>query len=128
MLQRFPTLWPGDQVSFSAKISALSSDKAFPQEVRVEVRLDHRQVAADTVTVPREGLAVTVSAGTRWAAVAGTHTVRFSVDPADGTGNDDPDRGNNIGELSFTVSQTIQPTQRVRLLDNCDARKPILDP
>jgi hypothetical protein len=100
---------PGDQVSFSAKISALSSDNAFPQEVRVEVRLDHRQVAADTVTVPGEGLAVTVSAGTRWAAVAGSHTVSFSVDPADGTEYDDPDRGNNIGELSFTVSQTIQP-------------------
>ena len=105
---------PGDQVTFSGEISALSSDKAFPQEVRVEVRLDHIQVAADTVSVPRQGLAVTVSAGTRWIAVAGAHTAVFSVDPADGIGNDDPDRGNNIGELSFTVSQTMTTTQQVQ--------------
>jgi len=52
---------------------------------------------------------VTVTAGTIWTAVVGSHTVAFEVDPADGAVYDDPGRGNNRGELSFVVTQLTQP-------------------
>lgn len=98
---------PGGEVRFQAEISALTSDRGFPQRVGIAVYLDGQLIGGGPILIPQQGVAVTVSTTTPWTAISGSHTVSFLADPR--SLYDDPNTGNNRGEFSFTIGEAAQP-------------------
>jgi len=97
----------GDQVRFSARVFALSSDHPFPQQVGVDIYADGRLIEGAAILVSRGDQGATVSSSVRWVATSGSHTVAFVADPQNAY--NDHNRNNNRSELSFSVSGNPPP-------------------
>ena len=109
-----PTMNPsspkvGDSTSFSAILRSLSTNRPYPQSVRVGALLDGTLLGYGTVlyTGPT-GYPMSVSLTTSWVATEGSHTIFWTIDPSPYS-YDDPNRYNNEASMSFTVSAAPPP-------------------
>jgi hypothetical protein len=110
-----PTMNPvspkvGDPTTFSVLLSTLSTNRPYPQSVRIGAFFDG--VFLGTVTVSYPGPtgfpSMLTTASLPWTAKEGYHTVVFTVDPSPYS-YDDPNRYNNQVSLSFSVSAAPPP-------------------
>ena len=96
----------GDPVIFSMTFLALSSSGSFPQGVMVGFAVDGTVYATGTFSYPGPtSLPATVSSETPWTATLGTHTLTGGV--ATIPAGNDPNTGNNVMSITFTVTQPI---------------------
>lgn len=109
-----PTMNPsspkvGDSTTFSAILRALSTNRPYPQSVRVAALLDGIPLGSGMLTYPGPtGVLMTVTLTTPWAATEGHHTILWVADPSPYS-YQDPYRYNNEASLSFTVSAAPPP-------------------
>jgi hypothetical protein len=110
-----PTMTPtapkvGDSVVFSVLLSALSTNRPYPQNVRIGAYFDG--VFLGTVPVSYTGPtgypALLSTANAPWTATEGPHTVVMIVDPSP-YAYDDPNRYSNQVSMSFSVSAAPPP-------------------
>lgn len=110
-----PTMTPtapkvGDSVVFSVLLSALGTNRPYPQNVRIGAYFDG--VFLGTVTVSYTGPtgypALLTTANAPWVAKEGQHTIVLIADPSPYS-YDDPNRYNNQVSMSFTVSTAPPP-------------------
>ncbi len=87
----------GTDVTFIATIGVTTGDP-LPQEVTVSYSIDGVE-EQDILT--HEGGDFLMVSSPPWMPTLGTHTVRWEIDPDEDY--DDPNRLNNVAELSFTV-------------------------
>lgn len=106
-----PTMNPvsvrvGDSATFSVALRSLSTDRPYPQSVRIEAVLDGTLLGGSTLSYAGPtGTLATVTLTTPWTAREGSHTIVWTVDPAPYQYND-PNRYNNQASMSFSVSAT----------------------
>jgi hypothetical protein len=110
-----PTMNPvspkvGDPTTFSVLLSTLSTNRPYPQSVRIGAIFDG--VFLGTVTVSYPGPtgypALLTTASIPWTAKEGYHTMVLIVDPSPYS-YDDPNRYNNQVSMSFSVSAAPPP-------------------
>ncbi|MEM2943070.1 MAG: hypothetical protein QXT81_06575, partial [Candidatus Bathyarchaeia archaeon] len=92
----------GVGVTFTARIQVATSDP-FPQTVGVSYAIDGVEQLRGPA-IMEEGMTFLAVSSPPWTPTLGVHTVRWEVDPDHAY--DDADRGNNVRELRFTVTQT----------------------
>jgi len=99
----------GDSTTFSVVLRALSTNRAYPQSVRVAAILDGTFLGSGTLSYPGPtGVPMTVTLATPWIATEGHHTMLWAADPSPYS-YDDPYRYNNEASLSFTVAAAPPP-------------------
>lgn len=99
----------GDATTFSVVLRALSTNRPYPQSVRVAAVLDGTFLGSGTLTYPGPtGVPMTVTLATPWIATEGYHTMLWVADPSPYS-YDDPYRYNNEAALSFTVAAAPPP-------------------
>ncbi len=110
-----PTMTPtapkvGDSVAFSVLLSTLSTNRPYPQSVRIGAYFDGAFLGTVTVSYPGPTgyPALLSTASAPWTATEGPHTVILIVDPSP-YAYDDPNRYNNQVTMSFTVSAAPPP-------------------
>jgi hypothetical protein len=91
----------GDPVTFYVGLAVLSTNQPYPQSATILATVDGTPVGGGTVTHPGPtGIPATVSSAPPWAAIAGTHTLVWTVS----SGVSDPNLSNNQISRIFTVS------------------------
>jgi len=99
----------GDPTTFSVVLRALSTNRPYPQSVRVAAALDGGFLGSGTLSYPGPtGATMTVTLTTPWMATEGPHTILWAVDPSPYS-YQDPYRYNNEAVLSFSVSAAPPP-------------------
>lgn len=99
----------GDQVKFSVVLRALSTDRPYPQSVRVSATLDGLPIVSASVSYSGPtGTLLPFYTATPLTATEGPHTMIWTADPSPYEFND-PNRYNNRALLSFTVTSAPPP-------------------
>ena len=99
----------GDPTIFSVALTALSTNRPYPQSVRVVAVLDGTLLGSGTLSYPGPtGASMSVSLTTPWIATEGQHTMLWIADPSPYS-YQDPYRYNNEATLSFTVAAAPPP-------------------
>lgn len=91
----------GTGVTFTARIQ-VTTDEPLPQRVGVSYAVDGVEQIRGRVSF-EDGMAFLAVTSPPWTPVLGQHTVRWEVDPDHEY--EDPNRGNNVRELRFTVTE-----------------------
>lgn len=109
-----PTMNPaspkvGDPTTFSVILRSFSTNRPYPQTVRIGAILDSAFLGYGTVSYPGPtGFPMSVSLATPWVAAEGSHTLIWAADPSPYS-YEDPNRYNNEVSMSFTVSAAPPP-------------------